>query len=212
MNRIRQIAGQLFDKLKSLFLNGILFILPLAITVFLLKAVFGFVKSWLYPLKKFEPALFKTIPHDEIVLAALIILGIGFLSKNFLLKKFMHSFEELIKKIPLIGTVYTGVKQLGHALTNQDKLSFNQVVLAEFPNKGSYCVGFLTGECPAQMSPDTTQPYLNVYIPTTPNPTTGFFILMPAEKVIMTPLTRQEAMTLIISGGIIQPERFKQTT
>lgn len=206
----KNLIGQLFDQIKSLFLNGILLILPIAVTVFLVKTVFRFVKDLLIPIKKYEPYCVQSLPHGEIILATILILLIGFISRNFFLKRLMHSFEELVKKVPLIGTVYTGIKQLSHALTDQDKLSFNKVVLAEFPSAGSYCVGFLTGDCPAAMSPNSQQQYLNVYIPTTPNPTTGFFILMPSEKVIQIDLTRQEAMTLIISGGIIQPDRFKK--
>lgn len=205
---ILKFLERLFNNIKSLFLSGIIIIMPIGITVFVFKTIFGFVKSWLTPLKTYEPAFFKAIPHAEVILAFFIILFIGFVFRSFLLKSVLHFFENLITRLPIVGTVYSGVKQLGHAFTNQDKLSFNTVVLAEFPNKDSYCVGFLTGDCPDEMSPDLNRPYLNIYIPTTPNPTTGFFILMPKEKVITTALSRQEAMTLIISGGIVKPDRF----
>lgn len=210
MKKKETLLEKVLNRAKSFFLNGVLILLPLAITVFLFNAIFSLIKSWLTPIKRFEPVFIQRFPHAEIILAFFVILFIGFLSKLFISKRVLHFFEELIFKIPLVRPVYSGIKQLVHALTDQDKLSFNTVVLAEFPNKESYCVGFLTGNCPEQMSPNKAIEYYNVYIPTTPNPTTGFFILMPKEKIVMTDLTRQEAMTLIISGGIIQPDRFNK--
>jgi uncharacterized membrane protein len=199
---------KILDKLKSLFLNGILIILPVSITLMLFNGFFRILKGWLSPLIYILPACLKNIPQAEFILAITAIFIVGFISKTFVIKGLIHQFEKLLFKLPLIRPIYSGVKQLVHALTDQDKLSFNTVVMAEFPNKDSYCLAFLTGECPTNLNPDREKTYYNIYIPTTPNPTTGFFILMPKEKVIFTDLTRQEAMTIIISGGIIKPERF----
>lgn len=199
---------KLLDKIRSLFFNGVLIILPLSITVMLFNGFFRIMKGWLSPLLYLLPEQLKNIPQAEFALAISVTLFVGFISKVFVLKSLIHGFENLIFKLPLVKTVYSGIKQIVHALTNQDKLSFNTVVMAEFPNKGSYCLAFLTGECPDEISPDKSITHYNIYIPTTPNPTTGFFILMPKDKVIFTDLTRQEAMTIIISGGIIKPDRF----
>ena len=198
---------RIIDKIKSLFLNGILVILPLSITVMLFNSFFRIMKGWLAPLIYILPTCLKNIPQAEFILALTAIFVIGFISKTFF-RVLIHKFEAVLSKIPLVRPIYSGIKQLVHALTNQDKLSFNVVVLAEFPNAGSYCVGFLTGDCPESLSPNKEVKYFNIYIPTTPNPTTGFFILMPREKFVITDLTRQEAMTIIISGGIIKPDRF----
>lgn len=210
MKKNKNIVYQFLDYLKSLFLNGMLLILPISITVFLFSSVFRFIKSWLNPLQRLQPEKLRTIPNAEIFVALSIILLIGFLSKIFFLKRIIHFVEDLISRLPLVRPVYSGIKQLVHALTDHDKMSFSKVVLAEYPNTGSYCLAFMTGECPEEISPHQNRKFFNVYIPTTPNPTTGFFILMPVEKVIETDLTRHEAMTIIISGGIIKPDRFNK--
>lgn len=204
----KSFAYKLLEKFRSLFLNGILIILPLSVTVMLFNGFFRIMKGWLSPLLYFLPENLKNIPHAEFILAISATLFVGFISKVFLIKSLIPRFESLIFKLPLVRPVYSGIKQIVHALTDQDKMSFNTVVMAEFPNKGSYCLAFLTGECPNEISPDKSVTHYNIYIPTTPNPTTGFFILMPKEKVIFTDLTRHEAMTIIISGGIIKPDRF----
>jgi uncharacterized membrane protein len=95
-----------------------------------------------------------------------------------------------------------------HALSAQDGFTFKHVVLVEFPRKGVYSLGFVMSKFPDHLSPQSTIPLYSIYIPTTPNPTTGFFILSPQHEFTIVDLTRQEAMTLIVSGGILQPERF----
>jgi uncharacterized membrane protein len=198
------------DQIKSYFLKGVMVILPVAVTIFLFSFIFQFIKKILLPLKSIEPEVIKRIPHAEILIALILILFIGFIYKVFFLKPVLHFFENIIFKIPLVKPVYSGVKQLAKTMTDQNQLNYSKVILAEYPNSGSYCIGFYTGDCPDEISPEKNKKYVNVYIPTTPNPTTGFFILMPESKVIFVDLTRQEAMSLIISGGIIQPDRFKK--
>ncbi len=211
MNKDKNFLYKIIDIIRSLFLNGILIILPIALTIVLFNAAFKLIKKWLVPVQQIQPTYLQMIPHAEIIVALLFILLIGLISKFFIVKPILHTLERAITKFPLVSPVYSGIKQIVHAFTDQDKFSFNTVVLAEFPTKGSYCIGFFTGECPKGMSPEPSTEYYNIYIPTTPNPTTGFFILMPREKFIISNLTRQEAMTIIISGGIIKPERFTET-
>ena len=204
----KSLIYKILDQFRSLFLNGILIILPIGITVMIFNAIFKIVKNWLSPLQHILPIDFQKVPQAEFVLALVLILVMGFISKIFFLKSIIHRFEYLIFKIPLVRPTYSGIKQIVEALTDQGKISFKTVVMAEFPTTGSYCIGFLTGETSEIITPDKTKRYYNIFIPTTPNPTTGFFILMPEEKIINTDLTRHEAMTMIISGGIIKPDRF----
>src|SRR3990167_7432824 len=196
----KSLIYKILDQFRSLFLNGILIILPIGITVMIFNAIFKIVKNWLSPLQHILPIDFQKVPQAEFVLALVLILVMGFISKIFFLKSIIHRFEYLIFKIPLVRPTYSGIKQIVEALTDQGKISFKTVVMAEFPTTGSYCIGFLTGETSETITPDKTKRYYNIFIPTTPNPTTGFFILMPEEKVINTDLTRHEAMTMIISG------------
>ena len=120
----------------------------------------------------------------------------------------MYQFEEILFKVPLVRPIYSGIKQLIHAFSIQDKITFKKVVLVEFPRTGIYSLGFLTSELPVSIAPTTETKFYNVFIPTTPNPTSGYFIILSEKDFKEVDLTRQEAMAMIISGGIIQPERL----
>ena len=119
-------------------------------------------------------------------------------------------FEKFIGKIPLVRPIYAGIKQLVDAFNPHDKESIKHVVLIEFPRKGMYTIGFMTSEISPSLSPDPQTVYYNVFVPATPNPTSGFYFMVAKEQVIIINLSRQEAMALIMSGGIIQPERFNE--
>ena len=104
------------------------------------------------------------------------------------------------------------MKKLVQAFSVQDKISFKQVVLVEFPRLGIYSLGLLTSELRQDLAPDKDKKFFNIFIPTTPNPTSGYFVILPQDQVTIIDITRQEAMAMIISGGIIQPERFSKET
>ena len=200
-----------FRYLWSLFLTGLLTILPITITIALVNISFRVITGWLLPLRQFAPPfLVKVIPYTEIILAIIIIFLIGTLYNIFILRPLIHAVEGLIFKIPLIRPVYSGIKQLVQAFGAQDKLTFKKVVLVEFPRSGIYSLGFLTSELPPDLAPETTEKHFNIYIPTTPNPTSGYLVIFPENQITIIDLTRQEAITMIISGGIIQPDRFNK--
>lgn len=194
----------------SLFLKGFFTLLPLTLTAAILNLSFKILKRWLQPVYQLEPETFKKIPFSEFFLTFFFILFVGLILDTFILRKVWNAFEKLINKIPLIRPIYTGIQQLIHAFNPQDSASFKQVVLIEFPRKGIYSIGFVTSQVAKDLNPNGQSTYYNVFVPTTPNPTAGFFLMIDAENIKFTTLTRQEAMALIISGGIIQPERFTQ--
>lgn len=196
----------------SIFLKGFLTLLPITLTIALLNFSFKIVKNWLKPIYQLEPDFLKAIPFSEFLLTFSFILLVGLILNNFILNRIWHIVENLLAKIPLIRPIYSGIKQLVQAFNPHDNQSFKQVVLIEFPRAGTYSIGFMTSEAPVELSPHKNEVYYNVFIPTTPNPTAGFFLIVPKENVQITSLTRQEAMALIISGGIIQPGRFTATT
>ncbi len=193
----------------SLFISGLLTLLPLALTLAIFSITFRILKEWLEPIHRVMPTVIAQIPHSEIILGILFVLLIGTILRFFILRTILHALERVIVRIPLIRPIYSGIKQLVQAFSPQDNFSFKNVVLIEFPRKGAYSIGLVTSQAPATIAPDTQQKFICVFVPTTPNPTTGFFIMVPESDVITVDLTRQEAMALIISGGIIQPERFK---
>lgn len=195
----------------TIFLNGLFTLLPLTLTIALFRFTFKLLKSWLQPVERLiERTFLIDIPHSEILIVLLFIFLVGLILHFFFLKQLIHAVEELIFRIPLVRPVYSGIKQLVAAfnLKEDDKLTIKRVVLVEFPRTGIYSVGFLTGELPTELAPNKEHKYFNVFIPTTPNPTTGFYIVVPENELIEVDLTRQEGMSLIISGGIILPDRF----
>lgn len=203
----------LYEKIKSLFLNGLLTILPLAVTIAVLSFVLHTLQRWLAPIYNIMPSFLKNIPGSEFIIAVTTILTIGVILQFFIMRPLLDSVEKIFEKIPLFRAIYFGVKKLLNAFSPKDKLHFQQVVLVEFPRSGIYSVGFLTSQHASGLAAQelkATETYYNVFVPHTPNPTTGFFLVVPATDCHMTSLTRQEAMTMVISGGIIQPERFIQ--
>jgi uncharacterized membrane protein len=194
----------------SIFLNGLFTLLPVTLTIALFRFSFKLLKGWLQPIEQLiERTFLIDIPHSEILIVILFIFFVGLVLHFFFLKQLIHGLEELIFRIPLVRPVYSGIKQLVAAFNiKEDSLTIKRVVLVEFPHDGIYSVGFLTGELPQELAPTQEEKYFNVFIPTTPNPTTGFYIIIPEKKLIEVNLTRQEGMSLIISGGIILPERF----
>lgn len=192
----------------SSFLKGFLTLLPLTLTVAILNISFRILKNWLKPIYQLEPEFLKAIPFSEFLLTFFFIIIVGIIMNTFILSSLWAMFETLIGKIPLVRPIYAGTKQLVQAFNPHDNTTFKYVVIIEFPRQGAYSIGFMTSEAPAQLSPQPNTVYYNIFIPTTPNPTAGFFLIVPKHDVQITNLTRQEAMALIISGGIIQPERF----
>jgi len=204
-NQKNNIFVRCIDAISSLFLSGLLLILPITLTVAVFTISFKVLLNWLEPLKRFG----FTFPYSEVILAIAIILIAGTLYNMFLLRPIIHAIEKLFSKIPLIRPVYSGIKKLVHAFSFQDKASFTKVVRVEFPKKGVYSIGFLASQVDARIAPDADTKYFSVFIPTTPNPTSGFLILLPEQDFVVIDVSRQDAMAMIISGGIIQPDYDK---
>jgi uncharacterized membrane protein len=200
----------LFSFIWSLFLSGLLTIAPIALTILVFTISFRLIISWLEPISHLQPTFLHWIPHSEVLLALLFIFMIGIFVQLVILNPLIHAAERLVFKLPLISPIYSGIKQLIHAFSTQDQISFKRVVYVEFPRPGIYSIGFLTSEVPLSLVPVHNTRFFNVFIPTTPNPTSGFLVMFAENSLITSDLTRQEAMSLIISGGIIQPDRFVQ--
>jgi len=200
----------LFHAVWSIFLSGLFTILPITLTIALFNVSFRLLKNWVEPINRFHFPFVETIPHADVLFVIFLIFCIGIILRFFLIKTLVHYIETIIFKLPLIRSVYSGIKQLVFAFDPHNKVSFKKVVLVQFPRADMYSVGFLTGEFPESLTPESEKnnELFTVFVPTTPNPTTGFFVILPAKDITPIDLTQQEAMTLIISGGIIQPKRF----
>ena len=217
----KSLIHRAFSELKSIFLNGLFTLLPVGLTFALFSFTFKLVKSWSNPIYCILPTTLKNIPNSSIIVVVLTILLVGAILKYFLLHPLVDFIERhLFGNIPLVRQVYFGIKQLVQTLspsTEGKQDAVQMVVLVEFPRPGIYCIGLVTGVASQHMVPHGISKhqeptlYYNVFVPTTPNPTTGFFFVVSEKDCTVTSLTRQEAMALVISGGIIQPERFFKT-
>ena len=194
------------QRCKSIFLHGFFTLLPIAVTLAFIKFLFKLIKSALIPIYNLEPQFLKWIPHSEILLAIIVIFILGIVFDMFLART-VHKIEtRILNKIPLFSQIYFGVKQLIKTLSSKDKATLNTVVLVEFPHDKIYSIGFLTNTVSPGLIPSLEGTHYSVFVPATPNPLHGFYIMVPAHRCTMLQMTRQEAMTLIISGGIVQPD------
>ena len=205
-----KIRSTVLNKMGTLFLSGLLTILPLTLTIALFNLSYKMLKSILRPVYRLEPEWLRMIPASEFILSLVIILIIGLIMRVFFLRSIVDGIENLIFKIPLLRPTYAGIKQLVQAFNPHDHTKFKKVVLVEFPAQNCYSIGFLTGNFHPSLAP-SSQIYWNVFIPMTPNPTHGFFVVTQESRVKVLDISRQEAMALIISGGIIQPERLAKS-
>ncbi len=206
--KIRNLFARIINSLWSLFLNGLFTILPITLTIAIFNVSFKLIISWLEPVRRLAPGFLIWIPFAEVILIILLIFLVGMILKIFILRTLIDLIESLLFKLPLIRPLYSGIKQLVMAFSPQDKVTFKQVVLIEFPRLGIYSLGFLTSELTRELAPNQEEKFFNVFVPTTPNPTSGYFVILSERNMSVVDLTRQEAMAMIISGGIIQPERF----
>lgn len=212
-----KIIKNFFSHLKHLLLRGLFTILPVILTIFILTFTYEFISRWLDPLRRLKPAYLDIIPGAEFILVLLFLMLTGFLVKLFFITPIVHWFENLIAKIPFIRSVYSSSKTLVDFFNIPDPQSHTRkVVLIEFPRKGLFNVGFLLE--PATNNFQTLIPqdrqlsektYYKVFMPNSPNPTSGYFLILPEDEIIPTNLTFDEAIRAVVSCGLITPESFK---
>jgi uncharacterized membrane protein len=206
---IFKLCKKIIDTIIGVFINGLLTLLPITITIGIFTFLFNLIQRWLAPLQALKIPYLDNIPHGEFFVLLGIIFFSGLVLKSFVMRSILDLFEIIVSSVPIIRPVYNGVKQLVHAFSPSDTDTFKQVVLVEFPRKGVYSIGFLTSELKKELSPNQDETFYNIFVPTTPNPTTGYFVVFSKGNFTPVDLTTEEAMALIISGGIIQPKRFK---
>ncbi|MBN2283274.1 MAG: DUF502 domain-containing protein [Deltaproteobacteria bacterium] len=199
-------------KLKNTFLTGIAAIIPIAATIYIIL----FIIKFLNRIVDIVPARFQLknllpfpIPGLDILIALILILVLGLIVKSYIGNKVVQIGERIVARIPLVSGIYGAVKKLVDALFSEKANSFKKVVLIEYPRKGLYSIAFVTGEAKGEVQQKTNQHCINLFVPTTPNPTSGFYIMVPEGDVVNLNMTVEEAFRLIISGGIIAPEKVK---
>ena len=190
----------IFNRLRNYFIAGIVAIIPIGITLYLTMFIID-VSSKLIP-KEINPNNYLpfSIPGLEIILSIIIITFIGGLSVSFVGKKILQLINDLFKRIPFLRTIYSAINQMTESFTNKDK-GKKSVVLVEYPRKGSWAVGFATKDNQGEISKKTNSDLVNVFVPTTPNPTSGFLLMFPKKEIIYLDMTFEEASKFIVSAG-----------
>ena len=194
----------IFARIRNYFIAGVVVLIPISITVYLTLFLVS-ISSKILP-KELNPNYYLpyNVPGLEIIISVIIITLIGWLSLSFIGKRLLNIFNNVLKKIPILRTIYSAIGQMTETFTSTDAVKKN-VVLVEYPKKGTWAVGFATKENSGEISDKAKRKLINVFVPTTPNPTSGFLLMFPKEEVIYLDLTFEEASKFIISAGTSNP-------
>ena len=186
--------------LRNYFITGVVVLIPIGFTLYLSKILIG-VSSNLIP-ENINPNSYLPyeIPGIEILISIILITFVGGLSLSFLGKRILKLIDDLFKRIPFLRTIYSAILQMTESFSNKDN-DKKSVVLIEYPRKGVWAVGFATKENKGEMADKTNQRLINVFVPTTPNPTSGFLLMFPIDDVIYLNMTFEEASKFIVSAG-----------
>ena len=196
----RNIKKSIFAKIRNNFIAGIVVLIPIGITLYL-TIFFIRVTGNIIP-KELNPNNYLpfNIPGVEILIALFFITLIGWLSLSFLGKKFFELFNRILKKIPILRTIYSAIGQMTESFTKTDNKQ-KSVVLLEYPRKGVWAVGFATKENTGIIKEKVKEELVNVFVPTTPNPTSGFLLMVPKKDLIYLDVTFEQASKFIVSAG-----------
>ena len=194
-----------FVRLRNNFIAGVVVLIPIGITVYLTIFIIK-ISSKILP-KELNPNHYLpyNIPGVEIIISIILITFIGWVSLSFIGKRLLEIFNNILKRIPILRTIYSAFEQMLDIFTKSDEKKKN-VVLVQYPSKGSWAVGFITKENESEISHKTKQNLVNVFVPTTPNPTSGFLLMFPKEEVIYLDMSFEEASRFIVSAGSSEPK------
>lgn len=192
-------------KLRNYFIAGVLVLIPIGVTVYL---TLFFIKIFAKILpQEINPNNYLpySIPGLEIIISIIVITVIGWLSLSFLGKKLVKLVNDIFKNIPFLRTVYSAIGQMTESFAQSRKSKKKSVVLIEYPRKGSWAVGFATQENTGEIASKTNKDLINVFVPTTPNPTSGFLLMFPKDEIIYLDMSFEDASKFIVSAGTSNP-------
>jgi uncharacterized membrane protein len=201
---LKEKKRSIFTKIRNYFITGVVVLIPIGITIYL-TIVITSVSSKILP-KEINPNHYLpyNIPGLEIIITLFLITFIGWLSLSFIGKRLLNLFNTVLKRIPILRTIYSAIVQMTETFTKTDNQKTN-VVLVEYPRKGTWAVGFATKENSGEITDKLNRKLINVFVPTTPNPTSGFLLMFPKEEVVYLDLTFEEASKFIVSAGTSNP-------
>ena len=212
----KRVRSHYITRLRNYFFTGLVICAPLAITIYLTWSLIEWVDGWVKP---YLPDIYNpdaylpfTIPGFGVLVAVFIITTVGFLTANLIGRSIINYGEYLLSRMPLVRNIYSALKQIFETVFREDSDSFERVVLVEYPRKGLYALAFVATDTLGEVQSRLDQPAgptVSVFLPTTPNPTSGFLLFVPAEDVIPLEMSVEEAAKLVISAGLVAPE-FKE--
>ncbi|MDR1423333.1 MAG: DUF502 domain-containing protein [Azoarcus sp.] len=195
--------------MKKYFITGLLIWIPLAITVTVLTWIIRTLDGWVMPLlpEHLQPhtVLGFDIPGLGVVLFVFILFATGVIGANVLGQRLVRGWEALLARIPVVKSIYSSVKQVSDTLFSSSGQAFRKALLVQYPRQGAWTIAFLTGTPGGDVVQYLQGEYVSVYVPTTPNPTSGFFLMLPAADVIELDMSVDEALKYIISMGVVAP-------
>ena len=194
--------------LRNYFISGLLFWIPLALSVIVIKFSLEFINE-LVPTKYLPETLFNLntdFPGSGIILLLLVILITGIIVSNFLGRKLVAIWERILNKIPGFRNVYKVLKKVSDTVFNSSTESFRKAFLIQYPSKGIWVIAFQSGDYKGEAESIIGEEMINLFVPTTPNPTSGFFVMMPKKDVFELNMTVEEAFKIVISAGVVIPK------
>lgn len=197
------------NTIRKCFLTGLLVLVPLAITAWVLNIIIGTLdQSLLFVPERWQPRTLVgfDIPGFGAILTILIVFVVGLLANNLIGNYVLRLWEKLLHRIPVVSSLYGSVKQVSDTLFSSSGNAFRKAVLIPYPHANSYTIGFLTGAPGGDVKNHLVGDYVSVYVPTTPNPTSGFFLMMARENVVELDMTVDAALKYIVSMGVVAPE------
>ena len=198
-------------RLRNYFISGLLFWIPLALSVLLIKFFLEIVDN-LVPTRLLPESLLNletTIPGSGIVLVILVILITGALVTNILGRKLLDLWERALNKIPGFRNIYNALKKISSTVLNTSSDSFRKAFLIQYPSKGIWVIAFQSGDYKGEVESIIGKDVINLFVPTTPNPTSGFFVMIPKKDAVELQMSVEEAFKLVISAGVVTPENLK---
>ena len=204
MSKLNKNKKSITASLRTYFFTGVVVLIPIGITLYLTKFIIQ-ISSKIIP-EEINPNNYLpfSIPGLEILISIIVITLVGGLSFSFIGKKLLQLINDLFKRIPILRTIYSAITQMTETFTNKDD-SKRSVVLVEYPRKGTWAVGFATKKNETEISSKINKNLINVFLPTTPNPTSGFLLMFPEEEIVYLDMTFEEASKFIVSAGTSAP-------
>lgn len=201
--------SSLMTRLRRYLLTGIVVTAPISITIYLTYVFFSFIDKHV---GKIVPEIWyqgpygsTTIPGLGIVIAVTFFIVIGWFATNFLGRMIIRMYEYILERMPVIRTIYGAIKQIFETIMASQSQAFREAVMLEYPRKGVWSIGFVTGRSEGEVQELTKEETINVFVPTTPNPTSGYLLFVPKKELKYLDMTVEEAVKLVVSAGIISP-------